>query len=81
VVALTIAVMGVGYTLVYAAVANGGRFAEQPWRAFFEDAYGGASPAASYAGFLGETLHVGKSIVQKILGFITSPFGGLPFLP
>lgn len=28
-----------GYLLVYAAMANGGRFATAPWRGLFEDAY------------------------------------------
>lgn len=29
----------VGYVLVYAAVANKGRFADQPWQSLREDAY------------------------------------------
>jgi hypothetical protein len=28
-----------GYTLVYAAVARGGRFATEPWAGLFADAY------------------------------------------
>lgn len=28
-----------GYTLVYAAVANHGQFATEPWAALFADAY------------------------------------------
>lgn len=31
-----------GYTLVYAAVANGGKLAKRPWDALREDAYAGA---------------------------------------
>lgn len=30
-----------GYLLVYAAVANGGRFAAEPWEGLFNDAYTG----------------------------------------
>lgn len=70
--ALVTAVIGTGYTLAYAAVANGGRLAEQPWRAFVEDAYTGTSPASSsWGGFLGTITHVGS----KILHFLTHPFG------
>jgi len=29
----------IGYVLVYAAVANKGRFADQPWQSLREDAY------------------------------------------
>lgn len=28
-----------GYTLVYAATANGGKFASEPWAGLFADAY------------------------------------------
>lgn len=43
--------IGAGYLLVYAAVANGGRFAAAPWAGLMEDAYtgsrgGGAAAAA-----------------------------------
>jgi hypothetical protein len=77
--ALVAAVIGLGYTLVYAAVANGGRFAEQPWRAFVEDAYSGDSPTPS-ASFFGSAFKFGKSILSRIL----NPFGlslPIPFLP
>jgi len=29
-----------GYTLVYAAVASGGKFATEPWAGLYADAYG-----------------------------------------
>jgi len=35
----TILVLG-GYILIYAAVANKGKFAKQPWIGVFRDAYG-----------------------------------------
>lgn len=38
-IALATAVLFVGYTLVYAAVANAGRFAERPWDALRASAY------------------------------------------
>ena len=43
------AVLFVGYLLVYAATANGGRFATTPWEALRQDAYaaGGSSPSSS----------------------------------
>lgn len=79
-VSLVAAVIGVGYTLVYAAVANGGRLAEEPWRAFVEDAYSGESPSASWGGFIGTLVGGAKSFLH----FLTHPFGlsiPLPFLP
>lgn len=37
----TILFVGLGYILVYAAVANHGRFATHPWAGVLEDAYTG----------------------------------------
>jgi hypothetical protein len=36
-----------GYTLVYAAVANGGKFAAQPWESLRRDAYSGGGGSSS----------------------------------
>ncbi len=36
---------GLGYILVYASVANSGRFATQPWAGLHEDAYTGKRSA------------------------------------
>lgn len=38
-----------GYTLVYAAVADGGRFAATPWESLRKDAYTGETPAGAAA--------------------------------
>lgn len=57
---LITAALFVGYTLVYAAVANGGKFAESPWRALREDAYTGA-PLAAAAGDHGVIAKGGSS--------------------
>lgn len=37
---------GLGYVLVYASVANAGRFATHPWAGLLEDAYTGNRSAA-----------------------------------
>lgn len=37
--ALAIILMFSGYTLIYASVANQGRFATDPWAGLFADAY------------------------------------------
>jgi hypothetical protein len=50
VLGLISAVLLAGYTLVYAAVADGGRFAATPWEAFRSDAYQGASGGAAGVG-------------------------------
>jgi hypothetical protein len=39
VIAIVTALMFVGYTLLYAAVANGGRLAQRPWDALRASAY------------------------------------------
>lgn len=36
---LSVALVFAGYVLVYAGVANSGRFYHQPWAGVFEDAY------------------------------------------
>jgi len=36
---LSVTLTFIGYTLVYAAVANKGRFATTPWAGVFRDAY------------------------------------------
>ncbi len=38
---------GLGYVLLYAAVANSGRFATQPWAGLREDAYTGNRSTAT----------------------------------
>jgi len=38
---------GLGYVLIYAAVANSGRFATQPWAGLLEDAYTGDRSTAT----------------------------------
>jgi hypothetical protein len=65
VIALVTAVLFVGYTLLYAAVANGGKLAMRPWDALRVDAYSGdtGSPAASSTPSGG-----GSSIFGKIVG-------------
>ena len=74
-IGLFCAVLFTGYTLVYAAVANRGRFAAEPWRAFTEDAYAVQTPAT------GGLFGIGKgSILGSVWGWITHPFG-LPFNP
>jgi hypothetical protein len=58
-------VFGVGYTLVYAAVANGGALAKKPWDAFRQSAYqttGGANTPGAHGagGWLGTVEHIFK---------------------
>jgi len=43
----TILFTGLGYVLVYAAVANHGRFATHPWAGLLEDAYTGNRSTAA----------------------------------
>lgn len=38
---------GLGYILIYASVANGGRFASHPWAGLQEDAYTGDRSSAT----------------------------------
>lgn len=40
----------IGYVLVYAGVANGGKFATQPWMSIIDDAYSQGSSASSSSG-------------------------------
>lgn len=40
----------IGYVLVYAGVANGGKFATQPWMGIIDDAYSQGSSASSSSG-------------------------------
>lgn len=40
----------IGYVLVYAGVANGGKFATQPWMGIIDDAYSQGSSAGASAG-------------------------------
>ena len=53
----------VGYTLVYAAVANKGAFARTPWRAMYEDAYGAKAGVDAVGGS-------SQSWWEKALGII-----------
>ena len=39
---------GLGYLLVYASVANSGRFASHPWAGLMEDAYTGDRSTANF---------------------------------
>lgn len=58
-----------GYLLIYAAVANGGKFAASPWDALRADAYQGG-PAGSGQGGSGggstidHILHIGEKIIS-----------------
>lgn len=55
-----------GYTLVYAAVANGGKLAARPWDALREDAYTGSSPTTAGA----SSPSIGSKIGSAIEGLI-----------
>lgn len=62
-----------GYTLVYAAVANGGELAATPWEALRRDASASATDATN-----GGAKH--ESTFDKILrgvSFLANPFGSL----
>lgn len=65
-----------GYTLVYAAVANGGRFAATPWEGFRSSAYdqqgSGSSSSGSHGGIVGAITGVLKHLPLPF------PFGPLP---
>lgn len=73
-----------GYTLVYAAVANGGKLASRPWDALREDAYTGGSPHAASHPSVGsqiakgiEAIVPGGPIVGPIVGKVAGAiFGG-----
>lgn len=63
-----------GYTLIYAAVAAGGKFAATPWEALRQDAYTGpAGPATSAGGAHQSTF----DRLLKIGETIANPFGTL----
>lgn len=76
--ALIAAVAGIGYMLVYAAVANGGVFATQPWLSLVDDAYSykrKIDSSTGAAGFVKDAEQVlepilfpGLSIGKKLLG-------------
>jgi hypothetical protein len=77
--ALVAALGFLGYTLVYAAVANGGKLASRPWDALREDAYTGGSPHASSSSHPSvgsqiakgaETLIPGGTVIGPIIGSI-----------
>jgi hypothetical protein len=65
-IALLTSILFIGYTLVYAAVANGGKFALNPWRALYEDAYAAGSSGSSSGSH--------KSTIDSIAGW----FGKAP---
>jgi hypothetical protein len=78
VISLVTAVLFVGYTLVYAAVANGGKLALRPWDALRVDAYSGdsASPAAA-----GSSSGSGGGTFGKIAGIAGDIIGLGGFIP
>lgn len=62
----------IGYTLVYAAVANGGSLARNPWQALTHDAYAvgpDGQPSTSTPSTWDQITGWGK----KVLGFATDP--------
>ena len=79
-----------GYLLVYAAVANGGRFAAEPWEGLFNDAYTEErSPdqpqekpvdPASAAGQGGPLGPSAGALPRRHRGGLTNPFNN-PLLP
>lgn len=70
-IGLASALLFVGYTLVYAAVANSGKFAAAPWEALRTDAYTGGKPGAAGSPSAGGTASHGGGIegaLKSILG-------------
>jgi hypothetical protein len=67
VIGLLTAVLFIGYTLVYAAVANGGKFALNPWQALYKDAYADGTSGSSSGSH-------NKSTIDSIAGW----FGKIP---
>lgn len=62
-----------GYTLVYAAVANGGKFAAAPWEALRRDAYDDAAAAGA-----GSQQHPSTwDQILKGAEILTNPIGAL----
>lgn len=76
-IALLSAVLFAGYTLVYAAVANGGRFATTPWEALRANAYDGGSSDGSAPAKRASTF---DSIFNGVTSLIPSPIP-IPKLP
>jgi hypothetical protein len=68
---------GLGYLLLYAAIANGGRFATHPWAGLQEDAYTGdrstaidssstaTAPEPTFPGKSGATLVSGRTHTRR----------------
>jgi hypothetical protein len=81
VTALVAAIILAGYTLLYAAVANGGKLAAQPWQAFRINAYdigngpnGASTPGpASVATPTGGIL---STLWKRLLTGLAFPAGG-----
>ena len=72
-----------GYTLIYSAVANGGRFVTEPWAALLGDAYTDTSTSAATATAggtpspaAGVTGHTTPQPGRVIKGRTGTPFGG-----
>ena len=63
----------VGYTLVYAAVANGGALAAKPWEALRTDAYQVETKASA-----GGTLEQAGLNLLKAVKWLTSLIPGAP---
>lgn len=56
-----------GYMLIYASVANRGKFAGNPWLGLFADAYGQApSPGDNLAAYSEDIAQAAGSIAGKI---------------
>lgn len=64
----------IGYVLVYAGVANGGKFATQPWMGILDDAYSQGSSTASSSGSGGSASSNAGSATPKQQG--THVMGG-----
>lgn len=65
-----------GYTLVYAAIANGGSLARNPWLALTHDAYAvgpNGQPSTSTPSTWDQILGWGT----RIVGLATNPLGAL----
>lgn len=76
--ALASALLFAGYTLVYAAVANGGKFAATPWEALRADAYTGGPPGAAGSPSAGGTTSHGGGAAGAIEGALKTVIGLLP---
>lgn len=69
-----------GWTLVYAAVADGGRFATTPWEALRRDAYAGADGSSGASGAPAHHSSTFDRIVNGITSLVPLPFP-IPKLP